>query len=281
MKQALSNPGNHRLKRRFPRRANGFRWRVLDTIEIMGKTGVISSHRRRRINQARAVTLIELLVVVAIISLLASILLPSLSTARKQARRMCCASHIRASGMALQLAKSETQKYPVRDLPPAAVPGYAHLANITEAIATRLVNGSLGRPDALYCPESLRTDSHARGPYVMTRQGTTYIHHWKTGQISYIYLAGVVNSFPDTDGRDTFRPELEEPNNKRKRRAVLIGDRTVELAPGRRNIPGSNHGREGGWFFYTTGDALWSNWDDLAAHPTVIYDWYWPRTARP
>ena len=52
------------------------------------------------VRQHRGFTLIELLIVIAIISLLASILLPSLNRAQEVARRMVCAGNLKSVGLA-------------------------------------------------------------------------------------------------------------------------------------------------------------------------------------
>ena len=68
-------------------------------------TNRLSFARRRHYcprERIAAVTLIELLVVVAIIALLVSILLPSLSRARMQAKTVQCMSNARQMGLALR-----------------------------------------------------------------------------------------------------------------------------------------------------------------------------------
>lgn len=75
----------------------------------------VSSPRRcsgRRCNQ-KGFTLIELLVVVAIIALLISILLPSLSRARQQARRVVCGTHLQQIGRAWATYDAEYGGKPV------------------------------------------------------------------------------------------------------------------------------------------------------------------------
>jgi prepilin-type N-terminal cleavage/methylation domain-containing protein len=63
----------------------------------------------------KAFTLIELLVVVSIIALLISILLPSLSSAREQAQRVKCGSHMHQTGIGLASYSSDyRQMLPVR-----------------------------------------------------------------------------------------------------------------------------------------------------------------------
>jgi prepilin-type N-terminal cleavage/methylation domain-containing protein/prepilin-type processing-associated H-X9-DG protein len=65
-----------------------------------------------------AFTLIELLVVVAIIGLLVSILVPSLSAARRQAQAVKCLSHLRSIGQGITIYVNENLEV----LPPSRLP---------------------------------------------------------------------------------------------------------------------------------------------------------------
>ncbi len=64
-------------------------------------------------NPARGFTLLELLVVIAIITILASLLLPTLSRAKKASQSARCKSNLRQQGLALNLHVSEFGAYPM------------------------------------------------------------------------------------------------------------------------------------------------------------------------
>src|SRR5512146_2372316 len=69
--------------------------------------GIAMTGRRDRTGLERAFTLIELLVVIAIIALLMAILMPALSRAREQGRRVVCAAQEKFTGMGLFMYASE------------------------------------------------------------------------------------------------------------------------------------------------------------------------------
>ena len=62
-------------------------------------------------NRASRFTLIELLVVVAIIGILMSLLLPSLTKARMAAKRALCASNLKQGGIAVELYLNDNEAY--------------------------------------------------------------------------------------------------------------------------------------------------------------------------
>ena len=107
----------------------------------------------RRLRQV-AFTLIELLVVIAIISLLVSILLPSLNRARVLAKRAVCGVQMRHLGIALtMLADDNEGKWPDRWDNPSDTSG-PHWGSFRPQLFEYV-----GHAKAVYCPSSGNQDN--------------------------------------------------------------------------------------------------------------------------
>ena len=82
--------------------------------KVMRSPGKISNVRPKH---GEAFTLIELLVVIAIIGVLASLLLPTLSRAKKAAQSARCQGNLHQQGLALNLHVSESGAFPMDTAP--------------------------------------------------------------------------------------------------------------------------------------------------------------------
>ena len=217
-------------------------------------------------------TLIELLIVVGIIGLLMAILAPSLSQARRQARRAACASHLHYVARALRGYAFLHGKYPA-EAPAAQHRDPADWPKLAQAIVPDLLHD----PRMMYCPEHARTDPLAPRPYFPSgylRDGQD-IPSWEMGDVDYIYLGQATATYGGT-----YDPAAESPMTAESPgHLILLGDRDVEVRPGHRvsSCQKPNHPERGGWFVRSAGDMAWYDHDDLSIHYTeATFNFYWP-----
>lgn len=114
--------------------------------------------RNKRIQSLHGFTLIELLVVIAIISLLVSILLPSLNHAKALARQTVCGSNTRSINTIVQMYVSENNGFlPWWEGDPSQDPQAPDFFATTHVVAFPsypIHYDLVGQVDLLHCPSS-------------------------------------------------------------------------------------------------------------------------------
>lgn len=188
--------------------------------------------------QKNAFTLIELLVVISIISLLISILLPALGSAREAARRTICMTNQRTLGMGLHQYLTDYKEFPYQ-------------ANISTAawwMGLKWLNDKqiVSNPKFYFCPSD---HGNQEPTHVKNNNNLNYDN---SGMVSYTYTFSHWDwNFRRKSGAPGIAVHmLDKPNY-----VSLIEDNLGGISVGGASwkLKGSNHPFKGGNVFFMDG----------------------------
>jgi prepilin-type N-terminal cleavage/methylation domain-containing protein len=201
------------------------------------------SLRTRRLTSNLAFTLIELLVVIAIIAILASLLLPALSSAKAKSWRVTCVSQLRQNGLGITLfATDHNDMYPPAGLANASghQAGWDSFINQYIGGNVALIDLDVGALDVEVSPKILRCPAD-RGPE-----------------------AGWVANYPGVFGRRTYAMN-----------AVGMGYQTqyqVPVSNGKYQLPDLSQAGVHGVGIYWQSSDLRFDWDAKGYQTSVVKD---------
>jgi len=204
-------------------------------MEVIAMTDLKQDHRRPRKRGGGGFTLIELLVVVAIIGLLISILLPSLSRAKDQAKKTACLANLRTIGQGMVMYADAHRDR----LPNSNKPSTANDPAAATVVLVALARTYVRSPGVFHCPSD-------RDPVPKAIVTADYLVP-DSARVSYDFYS--VWWMPE------YGPKLGK---------ITAAPLAWDLDGGAKRSPLQNHGGKGGNVVYGDGHADWQprdKWD--------------------
>ena len=220
---------------------------------------------------APAFTLIELLIVIAIIGVLIALLMPTISSAREQSRRVACSSNLRNVGNALQVYASDND----RKLPHYTDTCGVWLWDISRKMRQAVIKSGAVR-DSFYCPSGDVQNTNELWDWQGTgAEGYTVSGYWwlnRRGPVGHP-LAGAGPFFVDpTPGTspaqraDDFKLPLRYAiDQPRAGELEVVTDATIS-----QGSPPTFSGVNGGWRGHRSNHLMPSN-SKIAAGANILF----------